>query len=172
MAEEEAARTGGDRDTAPTPAAPTPTYMAAVGSVTAFRPESENIASYLERVELYFTANNFPAERKVPALLSIIGANTYEVLRSLLAPDLPQNKSYGDLVRKLKEHHAQKASCDSGMIPLPPKSTARGRIRGRLPSGTQEAIHSLRVRTLLDSSVVRQVRGRFEQRGHSEVPLS
>ena len=108
MAEEEAARTGGDYDTAPTPAAPTPTYMAAVGSVTAFRPKSENIASYLERVELYFTANNFPAERKVPALLSIIGANTYEVLRSLLAPNLPQNKSYGDLVRKLKEHHAPK----------------------------------------------------------------
>ena len=76
--------------------------MAAVGTISAFQPDSEKIDSYLERIELYFTANNFPDERRVPALLSVIGATTYEILRSLLAPDLPQTKTYGELVEKLK----------------------------------------------------------------------
>ena len=53
--------------------APSVQLAAAVGSMTVFEPESEQIDSYLERLDLYLTANNFPTERKVAALLSIIG---------------------------------------------------------------------------------------------------
>ena len=51
-----------------------PAQFAAVGTIAAFQPESEQIDSYLERLELYLSANNFPAERKVPALLTLVGS--------------------------------------------------------------------------------------------------
>lgn len=70
-----------------------PTITTAVGSIGVFQPESEQIESYLERVDLYLIANGFPNERKVAALLSIVGGPVYEVLRSLLAPVRSQEKS-------------------------------------------------------------------------------
>ena len=39
---------------------PTIPYLAPVGSVAAFKPDSEHIDSFLEKVELYMAANNFP----------------------------------------------------------------------------------------------------------------
>ena len=80
----------------------------AVGTIAVFQPESERVESYLERVELYLTANRFPDERRVAALLSIIGGTAYEVLRSLLAPALPQTKTYAELVETLKRHFSPK----------------------------------------------------------------
>ena len=92
----------------PVPAAVVSVLTTAIGSIAAFQPESERIESYLERVELYMTANNFPEGRKVAALLSIVGGTAYEILRSLLAPALPQTKSYTVLVDTLQKHYAPK----------------------------------------------------------------
>ncbi len=89
-------------------AAPPAQLVVAVGSIAAFQPESERIDSYLERVELYLTANNFPDERKVAALLTIVGSTAYEVLRNLLAPARPQTKTYDEIVGVLKAHYAPK----------------------------------------------------------------
>lgn len=86
------------------PAASTP--AAFIGAMSAFQPQSEKIESYLERVELYMMANNFPDDRKVPALLTLIGGETYQLLRSLVAPALPASKTYADLVKVLKKHFA------------------------------------------------------------------
>ena len=88
--------------------APPAQLTAAVGSIAAFQPESEWIDSYLERLQLYLTANNFPDERKVAALLTLVGSTAYEVLRSLLAPALPQTKTYDELVQVLRDHYAPK----------------------------------------------------------------
>ena len=41
-------------------------------------------------------------------LLSIVGGTAYEILRSLLAPALPQTKSYTVLVETLQKHYAPK----------------------------------------------------------------
>ena len=49
-----------------------------IGSIAEFRADSEKIELYLERVDLYFTANNLPNDRRVPALLSVLGASAYE----------------------------------------------------------------------------------------------
>ena len=83
--------------------------VATVGSIAAFQPESERIdSSYLEKLELYLSANAFPDDRKVAALLTIIGSTAYEVLRSLLAPARPQDKTYDELVAALRAHYAPK----------------------------------------------------------------
>ena len=92
----------------PVPAAVESVLTTAIGFIAAFQPESDRIESYLERVELYMTANNFPEGRKVAALLSIVGGTAYEILRSLLAPALPETKSYTVLVETLQKHYAPK----------------------------------------------------------------
>ena len=76
-----------------------------VGSVAAFQPNKEQIESYLERLELFMIANKFPEDRRVPAL---IGSEAYEVLRNLLAPDLPQTKDSTVLTDTLKKHYSPK----------------------------------------------------------------
>ena len=43
------------------------------------------IESYLERIELFFTANGIAEEKKVAVFLSVIGSKTYTILRSLVA---------------------------------------------------------------------------------------
>ena len=96
------------RMTEPAPLVPVVVYTATIGTIAPFQPETDRIELYLERVALCMAANNFPDERKVPALLSIMGGPIYEVLRSLLAPELPQAKSYDQLVVTLKQHFAPK----------------------------------------------------------------
>ena len=49
----------------------------------------EDIASYIERVELYFAANY-----KVATFIAFIGSDAYGVLRNLLAPERPKYKSF------------------------------------------------------------------------------
>ena len=73
-----------------------------LGSLGQFNPARDNIASYLERVQLYFEVNSIGEDRRVPIL---IGAETYETLRSLLAPALPREKTFKDLVEILKKHY-------------------------------------------------------------------
>lgn len=72
-----------------------------LGSLGEFDP---NITSYLERVQLYFEANTVEDDRKVAVLLTLIGAKTYETLQSLLAPELPRNKPFDELLGILKKH--------------------------------------------------------------------
>ena len=74
------------------------------GKITAFQAEDESISAYLERVELYFVANDIDAAKQVPILLSSIGAKTYELLRSLTAPKAPKEKSLKELKDTLTSH--------------------------------------------------------------------
>ena len=68
----------------------------------------ETITLYLERLELYFNVNTVAAKKKVSALLYGIGPKFYGVLRSLLAPNRPQDKKFADLVTMLKDHYDPK----------------------------------------------------------------
>ena len=54
----------------------------------------EDIASYIERVELYFAANYVKVDYKVATFLAFIGADAYGVPRNLLAPERPKDKSF------------------------------------------------------------------------------
>ena len=60
--------------------------MALVGQVGEYVDGKEDIASYIERVELYFAANYVKADYKVATFLAFIVADAYGVPRNLLAP--------------------------------------------------------------------------------------
>ena len=70
------------------------TRWALVGHVGEYVDIKENIASYNERVELYFVANYVEADYEVATLLALIGAVTNGVLRNLLAPERPKDKAF------------------------------------------------------------------------------
>jgi len=74
------------------------------GTIKEFRPESDSIKAYLERVALYFIANGIADDKQVPILLSSIGASTYALLSDLTAPDRPGTKSLAEISATLREH--------------------------------------------------------------------
>ena len=59
------------------------------GTISEFNPKSDNVSTYLERLELYFEVNQVEEDRKVLALLTVMGATAYDTLWSLLAPTPP-----------------------------------------------------------------------------------
>ena len=57
---------------------------------------------------MLFTVNNITEEaKKVPLLLSWLGAEAYTTLRNLLAPDKPATQTYKKLTDTLTAHYAQ-----------------------------------------------------------------
>ena len=81
-----------------------------IGSIETFDEDQQDWVSYSERLEQYFLINDVRVEKRVPALLSIIGSKAYELLRNLTAPDKPSTKSYAVLVGILKDHLNPKPS--------------------------------------------------------------
>ena len=79
-----------------------------LGHTNEFDSKKEMISAYLERVEMFFQANDIKAEKRVPVLLSVIGAKTYMLLRNLLTPDIPKHKSFAELSTLLKGHYEPK----------------------------------------------------------------
>ena len=63
------------------------------GTIDAFNSESDSIKAYVERVQLYFSANDVPENKHVSILLSSIGAPNYTLLSDLLAPQLPSTQT-------------------------------------------------------------------------------
>ena len=53
----------------------------AFGHIREFELGTESISAYLERVQLYFVANDVANEKKVAVLLSVIGSKTYVLIR-------------------------------------------------------------------------------------------
>ena len=78
--------------------------MTSFGKIDGFNPEVEEFSAYLERIELYFVANGISEEKQVPVFLSLLGAKTYSLLRTLVAPTTPKEKSLRELTKLLKSH--------------------------------------------------------------------
>ena len=74
------------------------------GQLQEFDVENESITAYLERAELYFQANDVADEKQVAVLLSNIGAKTYGLLRNLVAPKAPEEKTFAEITSLLKSH--------------------------------------------------------------------
>ena len=70
-----------------------------------FEPLAESFSVYVERVNLFFTANEVPEEKRVPVFLTIVGKSTYALLRNLLQPSLPKDKTFEDITKILKKHY-------------------------------------------------------------------
>jgi len=59
---------------------------------------------YFERIQQYFVANDIAVGKQVATLLSVIGGQSYNVLRSLISPELPSTKSLDELNKLMKDH--------------------------------------------------------------------
>lgn len=80
------------------------------GHIKQFEPDSDSITAYLERVQLYFIANNVAEEKQVPILLSAIGSSTNSLMSDLLAPDFPGTKSFAEILASLRRHFKPKSA--------------------------------------------------------------
>ena len=77
---------------------------AVFGQMERFNSDNERIQPYLERVELYIVANEVGEDRRVPLFLSVIGSKTYALLRDLLSPVKPSEKTFDELKQVLEGH--------------------------------------------------------------------
>ena len=82
-----------------------------IGSIGEFpADQSDDFQDYLERFEQFCLANdigesdNAAKKKKKAVFLSVIGASTYKLLKTLMAPDKPNDKSLKDITKALKEH--------------------------------------------------------------------
>ena len=82
--------------------------MASIGKIQEFDPVNERISTYLERIELFFTANGIPEEKQVLSFLSIIGGKNYMLLSDLLAPTKSAEKTFAQLKAVLVKHFEPK----------------------------------------------------------------
>ena len=78
------------------------------GRIQEYEPVNELFSAYLERVQLFFLANGVEDDKKVPVFLSVVGSKTYSLLRNLVSPALPQDKTFEQLVAILKSHFEPK----------------------------------------------------------------
>ena len=81
--------------------------MAALfGQIKEFDEEKEQWTQYVERLGHFFMANDVESpERKRAILLTVMGPKCYKLLRSLIAPSEPNDRTYKELVDALQEHH-------------------------------------------------------------------
>ena len=79
-----------------------------LGRMQEFEPDTESISAYLERLQMFFEANDIAAEKKVSVLLTVIGKQNFSLLRNLVAPATPKDKSFDDLTALLKTHFEPK----------------------------------------------------------------
>ena len=84
-----------------------PIIMATLGKVDEFNASKEEWPQYEERLTHFFQANDIDdAGKKRAVLLSVVGPVTYKLLRNLLAPAKPGEKTYDELVETLSAHYS------------------------------------------------------------------
>ena len=68
------------------------------------------MATVLERLEQFLQANDIVGEAKAnktrSVFLAVIGPGPYKLLRSLLAPEKPAEKTFDELVSVLTKHYS------------------------------------------------------------------
>ena len=75
-----------------------------IGKIDVFDESAESWDCYSERLDEYFTANEIDNDKQVPALLSLVGGRTYQILRDLTSPNKPGTKTYKALCELLQKH--------------------------------------------------------------------
>ena len=97
--------------------------MALLGTVGPFDPAVDDWVVYCERLEQFFQANGVAtAEKQRAVLLSVCGSSTYLLIRNLVSPEKPTEKTYAQLVKLVREH----------VSPPPPVSVLRFHFNSRI----------------------------------------
>ncbi len=76
-----------------------------IGHMQEFNPETETVTAYLERFQMFVSANSIADDKLVPTLLTVVGSTHYTLIRGLVSPELPKDKSFDELVDVLKKHY-------------------------------------------------------------------
>ena len=80
-----------------------------IGSVREFDPDLEDWMQYAERLGHYLTANGID-EVDRSGLADDDWAKAYKLLRTLVSPEKPGDKTYNGLVAAMQQHHSPKPS--------------------------------------------------------------
>ena len=74
--------------------------MATHGTLSAFNPDQEPWTTYTERLHYYFIANGVKSdEQKCAILLSILGADTYKTIHSLVDGEKLATAKFEELIK-------------------------------------------------------------------------
>ena len=100
--------------------------------------------------------------------LSAVGGKTHTLLRSLLSPTLPQDRSYEDIVDTLKKALGAQTARNSRAISFSLAEPSHRRIHRRLRSGIAKIVSALRIERLPQPGVagpsgVRPVRWEYSE---------
>ena len=79
-----------------------------VGKLDNFDPNKETWECYFERLEQFTVIDNIAPERKVACLLAVMGPSTDGVLRNLVYPEKPKDKSLDEISTVLEERLTEK----------------------------------------------------------------
>ena len=75
------------------------------GQFSQFDLDQETMSAYLERVQIFFQANNIADKKQVGIFLTLIGAKTYGLPQDILAPAKPMDKSLAELTKTPLTHY-------------------------------------------------------------------
>ncbi|XP_063384587.1 uncharacterized protein LOC134670706 [Cydia fagiglandana] len=81
-----------------------------VGKISEFKIHTDDWRLYIERLEQYFLVNKIVDNLKVPTLITVMGAESYELLVSLCTPTKPSEKTFEDLTTIMEKHLQPKPS--------------------------------------------------------------
>ena len=86
--------------------------MANIGSIEQFEPENPaGWETYKDRLEFYLTANSVTdKEMKKAVFVTVCGAATYDILKSLLAPEKVKDTEYEEILKVLTNHFQPRTS--------------------------------------------------------------
>ena len=102
----------------------------ALGTIGPYDHNTEEWTAYCERVLIYLSANAVEdAGRQRAVFLSVCGAQTYQLIRSLVVPAKPTDKTLKELMDLVKEH----------LQPAPSVIMQRFNFNGRMQKG-EEAV--------------------------------
>lgn len=81
-----------------------------IGTLETYNGDDDSWVEYIERMEHYFDANGITGSKKKSVLLTVVGAKTYKLIKTLLAPNKPGDKSFEEIVCLVKQHECPKPS--------------------------------------------------------------
>ncbi|XP_075535031.1 uncharacterized protein LOC142570543 [Dermacentor variabilis] len=84
--------------------------MSRLGRLDEYDPKVQNFESYVERFEHYIRANEIAEAKKLSVFLTVIGAEAYEILKNLVVPLLPGDKTFAEVKELLQSHYSPKTS--------------------------------------------------------------
>ena len=73
-----------------------------LGFIDAYKPDRDDWSAYIKRLDLFFLANEIKDNKKVAVLLTVLGTKVYSLLRTIIAPSNPADKTYKQLVDAMK----------------------------------------------------------------------